>query len=61
MADPQVRIRSAGASAENVDDIEMEGDDVEITDVVETGAGEEEEEKPPVRIAFIEYVDLSSN
>ena len=61
MADLQVHIRSAGASAENLDDVDMEGDDVEITDVAETGGGEEEDQKPPVRTTFIEYVGFSSN
>ena len=56
MSDPQVRVRSSGAGAESVEDIEMEGDDVEITHVVETGIGEEEEEKVSIRTTFIEYV-----
>ena len=61
MSDPQVRVRSNGAGAESAEDIEMEGDDVEITHVVETGTGEEEEEKVSIRTTFIEYVQHNFN
>ena len=67
MADPEVRI-SIGGSGANEEDVQMQaGNSADVLEVGETGAdggegvGEEEgmtmeEDKPALRVAFVEYV-----